>query len=93
MTGHLAAQEWSPWGMMEEWGVPSLYLHSAAYEFSEILRANGQRVPDLALLRAALVPRMEFSKALALGAPYAKAVCMGRALGYLAWLERILSTC
>ena len=38
----------SPWRMMEEWGVPSLYLHSAAYEFASILAAKGERVPDLA---------------------------------------------
>ena len=69
----------SPWGMMEEWGVPSLYLHSAAYEFSEILRANGQRVPDLAFAGGFSTEDGIF-KALALGAPYAKAVCMGRAL-------------
>ena len=24
----------SPWRMMEEWGIPSIYLHSAAYEFA-----------------------------------------------------------
>ena len=38
----------SPWGMMEEWGVPSIYLHSAAYEFASILQSQGERVPDLA---------------------------------------------
>ncbi len=38
----------SPWRMMEEWGVPSLYLHSAAYEFASILQKKGERVPDLA---------------------------------------------
>jgi len=27
----------SPWRMMEEWGMPSLYLHAAAYEFAKKL--------------------------------------------------------
>jgi len=38
----------SPWRMMEEWGMPSIYLHSAAYEFAKILQDKGERVPDLA---------------------------------------------
>ncbi|MGL5259271.1 MAG: FMN-binding glutamate synthase family protein [Lachnospiraceae bacterium] len=69
----------SPWGMMEEWGVPSIYLHSAAYEFASILAAKGERVPDLAFAGGFSSEDGVF-KALALGAPYTKAVCMGRAL-------------
>lgn len=69
----------SPWRMMEEWGMPSLYLHSAAYEFTEILSKKGERVPDLAFAGGFSSEDGVF-KALALGAPYVKAVCMGRAL-------------
>ncbi|MDR2665293.1 MAG: FMN-binding glutamate synthase family protein [Oscillospiraceae bacterium] len=69
----------SPWRMMEEWGVPSLYLHSAAYEYASILEKNGERVPDLAFAGGFSTEDGVF-KALALGAPYTKAVCMGRAL-------------
>jgi glutamate synthase domain-containing protein 2 len=69
----------SPWRMMEEWGVPSLYLHSAAYEYASILAAGGKRVPDLAFAGGFSTEDHVF-KALALGAPYVKAVCMGRAL-------------
>jgi glutamate synthase domain-containing protein 2 len=69
----------SPWRMMEEWGVPSLYLHSAAYEFASILDKKGERVPDLAFAGGFSSEDGVF-KALALGAPYTKAVCMGRAL-------------
>ena len=69
----------SPWGMMEEWGMPSLYLHSAAYEFAQILAQKGERVPDLAFAGGFSTEDGVF-KALALGAPYTKAVCMGRAL-------------
>ncbi|MGA1825600.1 MAG: FMN-binding glutamate synthase family protein [bacterium] len=69
----------SPWRMMEEWGMPSLYLHSAAYEFAKMLTDKGERVPDLALA-GAFSSEDGIFKALALGAPYVKAICMGRAL-------------
>jgi glutamate synthase domain-containing protein 2 len=69
----------SPWRMMEEWGVPSIYLHSAAYEYATILESQGERVPDLAFAGGFSSEDGVF-KALALGAPYVKAVCMGRAL-------------
>lgn len=69
----------SPWRMMEEWGIPSIYLHSAAYEFAKILDAKGERVPDFAFA-GGFSSEDGVYKALALGAPYVKAVCMGRAL-------------
>lgn len=69
----------SPWRMMEEWGMPSIYLHSAAVEFAKILEEQGERVPDLAFAGGFSSEDGVF-KALALGAPYVKAVCMGRAL-------------
>ncbi len=69
----------SPWRMMEEWGIPSLYLHSAAYEFCKKLADNGERPPDIAFASGFSSEDGVF-KALALGAPFAKAVCMGRAL-------------
>lgn len=69
----------SPWRMMEEWGVPSIYLHSAAVQFANRLAAKGERVPDLAFAGGFSSEDHVF-KALALGAPFVKAVCMGRAL-------------
>jgi glutamate synthase domain-containing protein 2 len=69
----------SPWRMMEEWGIPSLYLHSAAYEFARTLADKGQRPPDMAFAGGFSSEDGVF-KALALGAPFSKAVCMGRAL-------------
>ena len=69
----------SPWRMMEEWGMPSLYLHAAAYEFAKKLADKGERVPDLAFAGGFSSEDGVF-KALALGAPFVKAVCMGRAL-------------
>ncbi len=69
----------SPWRMMEEWGIPSLYLHSAAYEFCKRLADKGQRPPDIAFAGGFSSEDGVF-KALALGSPFTKAVCMGRAL-------------
>ena len=69
----------SPWRMMEEWGMPSLHLHAAAYEFSKKLADKGECVPDMAFA-GAFSSEDGIFKALALGAPFTKAVCMGRAL-------------
>jgi glutamate synthase domain-containing protein 2 len=69
----------SPWRMMEEWGMPSIYLHSAAYEFCKKLADRGERVPDIAFA-GGFSSEDGIFKALALGAPYIKAICMGRAL-------------
>lgn len=69
----------SPWRMMAEWGIPSIYLHSMAYELCDRLAKNGKPAPDIAFAGGFSSEDHVF-KALALGAPYCKAVCMGRAL-------------
>lgn len=69
----------SPWRMMEEWGIPSIYLHSAAHEFCTKLTQRGERVPDIAFAGGFSSEDGVF-KALAMGAPFVKAICMGRAL-------------
>ena len=69
----------SPWRMMEEWGIPSLYLHAAAYEFCKKLTDKGQRVPDIAFA-GGFSSEDGIFKALALGSPFVKAVCIGRAM-------------
>jgi len=69
----------SPWRMMEEWGVPSLYLHATAAEFARKLADKGERVPDIAFAGGFSSEDGVF-KALAMGSPFVKAVCMGRAL-------------
>lgn len=68
----------SPWNMMESWGVPSLHLHAKAYEYANTLRQQGEDVVDLAFA-GGLAREDHIFKALALGAPYTKLVCMGRA--------------
>jgi glutamate synthase domain-containing protein 2 len=69
----------SPWPMMNEWGVPAIYLHSLTHEFCQKLTRRGIRVPDIAVAGGFSTEDGVF-KALALGSPYVKAVCMGRAL-------------
>jgi glutamate synthase domain-containing protein 2 len=69
----------SPWPMMNEWGVPSIYLHSMAIQFADRLAKAGKRVPDLAFA-GGFSDEPGVYKSLAMGAPYVKAVCMGRGL-------------
>ncbi len=69
----------SPWRMMNEWGIPTIYLQSLAYKFASRLKAKGKYVPDMAIAGGFSLEDHIF-KALALGSPYFKAVCMGRSL-------------
>lgn len=69
----------SPWNMMESWGVPSIHLHAKAYEYAKYLSDKGEHVVDLAF-GGGLAKEDQIFKALALGAPFTKLVCMGRSL-------------
>ena len=69
----------SPWRMMEEWGMPSIYLHSAAYDFCKKMADKGKKVPDIAFA-GGFSSEDGIFKGLALGSPFVKAICMGRAL-------------
>jgi len=69
----------SPWNMMQSWGVPSINLHSKAREYASVLAANGEKVTDMSFAGGFALEDSIF-KAIALGAPYTKLVCMGRAI-------------
>lgn len=69
----------SPWNMMQTWGVPSILLHAKAHEYAAIVAAREQRVVDMAFA-GGFAREDHIFKALALGAPFVKLVCMGRAL-------------
>jgi len=69
----------SPWNMMESWGVPSILLHAKAYEYAARLAAKGEKVVDLSFA-GGFAKGSNIFKALAIGAPYAKMICMGRAM-------------
>ncbi len=68
----------SPWNMMETWGVPSVMLHAKTYEYASMLAARGEKVVDIAFA-GGLAREDHIFKALALGAPFTKLICMGRA--------------
>ncbi len=67
----------SPWRMMNEWGIPSVEIWSLTYKFADQLAKAGQFVPDIAFAGGITFEDQIF-KALALGAPYVKAVGMAR---------------
>jgi hypothetical protein len=69
----------SPWNMMQSWGVPSINLHSKAYEYAAMLSAKGQKVVDLSFAGGFALEDSIF-KGLALGAPFTKLICMGRGI-------------
>jgi len=69
----------SPWPMMNEWGIPTFYLQSLAIEYAGKLEEKGLKVPDLAMAGGFSTEDGVY-KVLAMGSPYFKAVCMGRAL-------------
>jgi hypothetical protein len=69
----------SPWNMMQSWGVPSIILHAKAHEYANMLAAKGRQVVDMSFAGGFALEDHIF-KALALGAPYTKLVCMGRAI-------------
>ncbi|MFC1594774.1 FMN-binding glutamate synthase family protein [Candidatus Omnitrophota bacterium] len=68
----------SPWRMMEEWGIPTFYLQAMTQEICDKLSKKGVRIPDIAIAGGFSTEDHIF-KVLAMGAPYVKAVCMGRA--------------
>ena len=68
----------SPWRMMNEWGVPPVYLHSLLYQYAKRLADSGKYVPTIAVAGGFAFEDQIF-KGLALGAPYAKLVGMARA--------------
>ncbi len=69
----------SPWRMMNEWGIPTFYLQALTYEFCQKLASRGEWVPDIAIAGGFSTEDHVF-KVIAMGAPWVKAVCMGRAL-------------
>jgi len=69
----------SPWRMMNEWGIPTVYLECMTYNMCERLRAKGAYVPPIAIAGGLSLEDHIF-KAIALGAPYVKAICLGRSI-------------
>lgn len=68
----------SPWNMMQHWGIPSLALHAKTYEYCKILEDRGIKVPDISFA-GGFAREDHLFKAIALGSPFTKLVCLGRA--------------
>ena len=69
----------SPWRMMNEWGIPTVYLESLLFRCIEKVAAKGGHIPSVAVAGGLSLEDHVF-KALALAAPYVKAVCLGRSI-------------
>jgi glutamate synthase domain-containing protein 2 len=69
----------SPWRMMNEWGIPTVQLECLAYQMCEKLAKKGAYIPPIAIAGGLSLEDHIF-KAIALGAPYVKAICLGRAI-------------
>ncbi len=67
----------SPWRMMNEWGIPTVYLQGLLVEYLDRLVSKGKFVPDVAIAGGFTLEDHMF-KGLALGAPYTKAIGMAR---------------
>jgi len=68
----------SPWRMMNEWGIPTVHLESLLFQFLKRLDQKRAFIPDCAMA-GGLALEDHIFKAVALGAPYIKAICLGRA--------------
>jgi len=68
----------SPWRMMNEWGIPTVYLECLTYQFCEKLAKKKRHIPSIAIAGGFTLEDHIF-KGLALGAPYVKLIAMGRA--------------
>ncbi|MEW6182213.1 MAG: FMN-binding glutamate synthase family protein [Bacillota bacterium] len=68
----------SPWRMMNEWGVPTLYLHALLANYMDTLAKKNRYLPPVAMAGGFSLEDHVF-KAIAIGAPYMKAVGLARA--------------
>jgi glutamate synthase domain-containing protein 2 len=67
----------SPWRMMNEWGIPTIYLQSLLFQYLQTLEKKGAFIPSCAIAGGLSLEDHIF-KGIALAAPYIKAVCLGR---------------
>ncbi|MGM0365828.1 MAG: FMN-binding glutamate synthase family protein [Actinomycetota bacterium] len=67
----------SPWRMMNEWGVPTIYIQCLAYQYAQKLKQQNAYIPDMAIAGGFTLEDQIF-KALSLGSPFFKLVGMAR---------------
>lgn len=67
----------SPWRMMNEWGLPTLYIQALLTQYCDRLAVKGAYVPPVAIAGGLTLEDHMF-KGFALSAPYVKAIGMAR---------------
>lgn len=67
----------SPWRMMNEWGIPTVYIQALLTQYLDRLAAKGAFVPKVAIAGGFTLEDHMF-KGLAMSAPYVKAIGMAR---------------
>lgn len=67
----------SPWRMMNEWGVPTVYIQALMVKYLDKLAARGAYIPPVAIAGGFTLEDHMF-KGIAMGAPYIKAIGMAR---------------
>ncbi|MBO8128804.1 MAG: FMN-binding glutamate synthase family protein [Peptococcaceae bacterium] len=67
----------SPWRMMNEWGIPTVYLQALLTKYCDRLAAKGAYIPPIAIAGGLTLEDHMF-KGFALSAPYIKAIGMSR---------------
>lgn len=67
----------SPWRMMNEWGIPTVYLLALLTSYMEKVREQGGFVPHVAI-NGGFALEDQILKGLALGAPFVRVVGMAR---------------
>lgn len=67
----------SPWRMMNEWGIPTVYIQALLVKYLDKLAAKGAYVPPVAIAGGFTLEDHMF-KGFAMGAPYIKAIGMAR---------------
>jgi len=68
----------SPWRMMNEWGIPTVQLECLLYRYLKRLEEKKRFIPSCAIAGGLCLEDHVF-KAIAIAAPFIKAVCLGRA--------------
>jgi glutamate synthase domain-containing protein 2 len=67
----------SPFRMMNEWGVPTVYISAMTYKYCKRLADKGKYVPDI-IFAGGLSTEDHIYKSFALASPFVKAVGMSR---------------
>lgn len=80
----------SPWRMMNEWGIPTVEILSLTFQYMKRLSDKGKYVPDL-VVAGGITLEDHIFKGLALCAPFAKAVGMGRSPITAAMVGRVIA--